>query len=165
MASRKKPVGLPDYDVGYGKPPKQHQFEKDKTNNPWGRAGKGGSKNLPPNDLGKLLQEALHEHVWVTVENKKTRMSKGEVMIKRMVGDAMKGDPKARSQILEFKRMFPNLELMRPVSKLEMIIVEPAKIRGRRIWEEIRADHPDIPEADLVILRRYFPAVDDDTID
>jgi Family of unknown function (DUF5681) len=81
------------YDIGYGKPPPEHQFRKGQIANPRGRAP--GRKNLKT----ELLDE-LGQKIPVTEKGKRRLMSPQTVIIKRLVSDAAKGDARAREQLL-----------------------------------------------------------------
>jgi hypothetical protein len=73
----------PDYDVGYGKPPKSSRFKSGQSGNPKGRRKR--SKN------GKtLLVEALDEIVLVTEAGVQQRMTKREVFYKTLVARSLK---------------------------------------------------------------------------
>jgi Family of unknown function (DUF5681) len=94
MAKRKTLHGAQRYDVGYGKPPKSGQFQKGVSGFRAGR--RKGSKNI-----ATLLIEALGEHVTVTENGTRRRMSKLEVMFKQLVNQGAAGDLRALGMILQ----------------------------------------------------------------
>lgn len=79
--------------VGYGKPPKQHQFTKGKSGNPSGRPK--GLKNLAT-DVALELAEVLV----VTEGGKQLKVTKRRAMLKALLSKALKGDARAASIFL-----------------------------------------------------------------
>lgn len=77
-----------DNDVGYGKPPKKHQFPPGKSGNPAGRPK--GSKNSDT-----LLKEILDRRVTLTVGGKLSNISIREGILMRIAEDALKGNTKS----------------------------------------------------------------------
>jgi hypothetical protein len=83
----------PNYEVGFGKPPKATQFVKGQSGNPNGRPK--GSFNL-----STLLEKALQERVVVQEHGQKRSISKLEVMVKQVVNKAAGGDQRAFQQVI-----------------------------------------------------------------
>ena len=91
-----------DYEVGYGKPPKETQFEKGRSGNPKGRPK--GSKNLATT-FHEITQELIHMS-----ENGKSRtVTKLEAIMLQLVNKAVSGDLKAAKEILQWNQIFENL--------------------------------------------------------
>lgn len=67
-----------DYDIGYKKPPKQHQFKKGQSGNPKGR--KASERNTM-----SILNQELNETVTITEGGRSQTLSKREAMLKHMV--------------------------------------------------------------------------------
>ena len=86
-----------DYEVGYGKPPRNTRFKKGQSGNPRGRPS--GSKNL-----STLLTEALNELVIVTEKGRRRKVSKREAIIKQLVNQSANGDWRAVKMLLEILR-------------------------------------------------------------
>lgn len=87
------------YEVGYKKPPREHQFKPGNNANPKGRPK--GSKNL-----STMLSEALSEKVAVRDKGKTRKMTKGEIGFARSVNKfAETGDPRF---IAHFARLLPS---------------------------------------------------------
>jgi uncharacterized protein DUF5681 len=82
------------YEVGYGKPPKNSQFQKGKSGNPKGRPK--GSKSVP-----SLAQEHFLKLVTVTVNGKSTKMPMVAAFLAKLSAEAMKGDLKALKLVLD----------------------------------------------------------------
>ena len=73
-----------DYVIGYGRPPKEHQFAKGQSGNPSGRTK--GSQNFDT-----TLRAALNERVAVTIDGKRTEIPKYQVIISQLVNQAAGG--------------------------------------------------------------------------
>ncbi|TDR84489.1 DUF5681 domain-containing protein [Enterovirga rhinocerotis] len=85
-----------DY-VGFKHPPKATQFKPKQSGNPKGR--RPGSKNHET-----ILREILAERVVVTEGNRRRKISRLELSIRRLVEKAMKGDVKALQMILALRQ-------------------------------------------------------------
>jgi Family of unknown function (DUF5681) len=82
-----------DYPVGYGRPPIATQFAPGKSGNPRGRPK--GSQTV-----GAILQDILRQKIVVTENGKTRRLAALEVMLRRLVNDAMRSDAKAMKLLL-----------------------------------------------------------------
>ena len=83
-----------DYEVGYGKPPKANQFKRGQSGNPKGRPKR-------TRNLSTLVRKVLDETVEATIEGKRRRIDRREAMVRVLVNNAMKGDPRAIKQVAE----------------------------------------------------------------
>ena len=83
-----------DYEVGYGKPPRDTRFKRGQSGNPRGRPP--GAKNL-----STLLNEALNESVVVTENGGRKRISKRRAAFKQLVNDAAKGEWRALKLLVD----------------------------------------------------------------
>ena len=86
-----------DYEVGYGKPPRQTRFAKGQSGNPRGRPP--GAKNLTT-----LLNEALDERVLVTENGGRRKVSKRQAIVTQLVNRAATADFRAIKMLLDFAR-------------------------------------------------------------
>src|SRR5271169_6082266 len=68
-----------EYANNYRKPPLHTRFKKGQSGNPRGR---------PKKDLPALLLAALNEPVFVTIDGKRRKITKREVIVTRMVNNA-----------------------------------------------------------------------------
>ena len=86
-----------DYQVGYGKPPRETRFQKGQSGNPRGRPC--GAKNLKTR-----VREALKELVLVTENGRRRTVSKGEAIITQLVNRAANADLRAIKILLDLLR-------------------------------------------------------------
>jgi glutathionylspermidine synthase len=105
--SHKKKI---NYEVGYKKPPKEHQFRKGEPSpNPRGRRKK--SRNF-----AIMLNKFLQEPVTITKNGMKKKMTAQEAIALTMIANAIKGSDKAIERIF---KLFPEqtpAETMRQVN-------------------------------------------------
>lgn len=80
--------------TGYGKPPKESQFKPGQSGNPKGRPK--GAKSLK-----SVVQKELASKIEIRVQGKKTRTTKLEAAIMKLVNDALSGNAKALSELLK----------------------------------------------------------------
>jgi Family of unknown function (DUF5681) len=93
MPDRKNSEAPTDYVVGYRRPPKASQFMAGKSGNPKGRPK--GSRSV-----GAVLQDIIRQKIAVTESGKTRRIPALEVMLRRLVNDAMRSDPRAVKLLL-----------------------------------------------------------------
>jgi hypothetical protein len=79
-----KEKAIENYDVGYGRPPKNTQFRKGVSGNP-----KGCPKRAPDFDAA-LLREAK-SRIAITENGRRIRVSKHDIIVKQFVNNATKG--------------------------------------------------------------------------
>lgn len=83
-----------EYDVGYGKPPTHTRFRPGQSGNPRGRPR--GSKNL-----ATIFDKELSATVAVTEGGKRRKLSKRQVIVKRLIQKAIEGDHRATQTLLK----------------------------------------------------------------
>jgi hypothetical protein len=77
-----------DHEVGYGRPPRAHQFQPGKSGNPRGRPK--GAKNE-----GTILRDLLNRKVEVRESGKVRKITVLEAILLRFTEDALKGNTKS----------------------------------------------------------------------
>jgi len=87
----------PDYEVGYGKPPRHTRFTKGQSGNPRGRPP--GAKNLRT-----LLSEALNETVIVAENGGRRKVTKRQAIITQLVNRSATADFSAIKILLDIVR-------------------------------------------------------------
>jgi hypothetical protein len=151
MKSQDPMAGKP-YDVGYKQPPKQHQFKKGKSGNPKGRPKKALKPDIP-DDFQELFAIALLETVTVKKNGKQSEMTKNEMLVQKLINDAISGPASVTVQI----------------AKLLYAIDVPQKAEKR--WDQKLAALADkdlwTPELEqaLKVIEAQFIEIDEDTDD
>jgi hypothetical protein len=122
--------------VGYGRPPKQHQFKKGQSGNPRGRPKKSGRKPKPGEiDIAGILNG---ERTIRTAQGEQ-KMSGFEILCRAEVMYALKGD--VRAAIRFFKRCEAHDVIWTPPRRKThgVIIYPPGATKEeveRQYWEE-----------------------------
>jgi len=83
--------------IGYGKPPKEHQFKKGQSGNPNGRPK--GTLNV-----ATVVDKTLQEMVVVNENGEHKMLTKFEAAIKQMANKAALGDPRAFRELINLAR-------------------------------------------------------------
>lgn len=118
MRKRRQPKS-DDYTVGYGRPPKATRFKPGKSGNPKGR--RKGSRGL-----GAMLQDIMRQKILVTDGGKTKRIPALEVMLRRLMNDAMRADPRAFKLVLSLVERYS--ESVETKQSLEQMLDEDEQI-------------------------------------
>lgn len=89
-----------DYDVGYCKPPVEGQFKKGQSGNPGGKKKKAPAEPLGRSAVQDILIQELSEMHTITKNGRPQKVSALQLIIKGVVVDAAKRDPKARRELI-----------------------------------------------------------------
>lgn len=89
MANKRKG----DFQIGYGKPPKQTRFKAGQSGNPRGRPS--GTRNLKTD-----LAEELAERIAINEGGRRQAVSKQRGMLKQLMAQALNGDVRAASTVI-----------------------------------------------------------------
>jgi hypothetical protein len=91
---KKRPRGnADDDDVGYGKPPRAHQFKPGTSGNPKGRP-KGAKSEAT------ILQTLLQQKVGLNERGKMRKITLHEAILRRIAEDCLKGNTKSAAFLL-----------------------------------------------------------------
>ena len=105
--------------VGYGKPPRHSRFRKGQSGNPKGRPK--GAKSL-----SAALSRELSTRMTVKENGKPRKVSKLEALAKRLVTDALNGNPRALAELLKQLNAMPESETSpaeQPASKDDLALL------------------------------------------
>jgi Family of unknown function (DUF5681) len=118
----------PDYEVGYGKPPRDTRFKKGQSGNPRGRPS--GAKNL-----STLLSEALNELVIVAENGRRRKITKRQAIITQLVNRAAKGDSRDTKLLLD---ILQDLERRMDSASPEVFAFSEA---DKKVFEQLKVRH------------------------
>jgi hypothetical protein len=96
-----------DYEVGYGKPPKQTRFAKGQSGNPRGRPK--GAKNV-----ANILAKTSRELVTVTKGGRIVKMCRLEAGLEQLANKAASGDLRAIRELMYWLRIYADAEQVSP---------------------------------------------------
>ena len=102
MASDEKSEG--SYEVGYGKPPKEHRFQKGRSGNPRGRPK---TKKVEELDVSALLEDP----VAVKLDGKQREMPPFEISTRQIAKKALEGNTSA---MIDFIRLCEQYGILAP---------------------------------------------------
>jgi hypothetical protein len=86
---------MADYKVGYRKPPKEHQFKKGVCANPKGRGKR------PSAAYECVIEDVMSAPVTFQEGGRVKRATRAEVLVRKHVSDALKGDADSAVRLLE----------------------------------------------------------------
>lgn len=124
-----------DYEVGRGRPPKSGQFKPGQSGNPSGR------RRLLTRRSAHASVRAARTMLWIVDGGKRVQVTAYEAMLLKVCSQALKGDLRARTQILRDKLKFARMvddcdeELIfdpLPVNVCEHGGAEPIRTNGHK---------------------------------
>ena len=119
-----------NYEVGYGKPPRNTRFQPGRSGNPRGRPK--GTNNLKTD-----LAEELSEKILVREGEQSRRVSKQRAVVMSLVNRTLKGDTRAGAQLLSVMMRLLDTgegapEVAEPLHDDELEILQAFESRVRR---------------------------------
>lgn len=90
---------MSDYEVGYGKPPKQHQFKRGQSGNPRGRPYKKRRADVP-SQLAKDVLAVAAETIEIRTAKGVRKISTQQAILMAIAKGAAKGNPTCIKQWL-----------------------------------------------------------------
>jgi hypothetical protein len=129
----------PRYAVGYGRPPKATQFKPGRSGNPKGRP-KG------PRSIGAILRDVIAQRVPVAEGGKTRRLPALEVMLRRLVNEAMRSDPKAIKLLLTLVERYTESTELEP--HLDELLADDQEILRQFVKGANRPDTEDGAETE-----------------
>ena len=93
QSSKKRVRTEADDEVGYGKPPRAHQFKPGTSGNPKGRP-KGAKSEAT------ILQDLLQQKIGLNERGKTRRITLHEAILRRIAEDCLKGNTKSAAFLL-----------------------------------------------------------------
>ena len=124
------------YEVGYGKPPKHTQFNKDQSGNPRGRPK--GSRNF-----SKDVKDTLKEPVRLTKGGKRKTVSTQHATLLRLREKALSGDARALDRMIELARTYNDEEIAEEAAKLSLNDAERLEAYEERVLRRAGKEQPD----------------------
>jgi Family of unknown function (DUF5681) len=88
----------PAYEVGYGKPPREHQFGY---GNKMAKGRRRGSRNI-----GTIYNELAKVKVATKVGDRIKKVPKREIVLTQLINNAVKGDFKAITKIIDLEERY-----------------------------------------------------------
>lgn len=115
-----------DYEVGYRRPPKAHQFRKGHSGNPKGR--RKGARNLKSD-----VVETLRAPVPIVEDGKRRSVSTQRALLLRLREKALKGESRALDRCIALAQAYNGEEVVRdaavPVAEADQAIIERSLAR------------------------------------
>ncbi len=96
------PAGEPNYEVGYGRPPRTTRFKKGN------KSGKGRPKGSP--NLKTMVNRIADEKVSAKIQGKPVKMKRKELMLLHVATLACQGDLKALDRFLPLVERFEDAQ-------------------------------------------------------
>jgi Family of unknown function (DUF5681) len=136
-------------NIGYGRPPKEHQFKKGRSGNPRGRPR--GRKSIMA-----IINRALNDTISVQESGKRKMMTKIEAGAKQFANRVASGDPQALKTLIGFKDCPEWAEISAPSSPVNRTTVDDFLREAELMSERLLAcdrllagENGNPPNADL----------------
>jgi hypothetical protein len=130
MGKRRTPTSS-DYVVGYRRPPESTRFKPGESGNPKGRPK--GSRSV-----GTVLLEIIQQKIAVTQNGKTRRLPLLEIMLRRLVNDAVRGEQRSIKFLLSLLEHYGDSS--QPAEQLAELLTEDAEILAQYLDETTVAE-------------------------
>lgn len=148
-----------DYPIGFGKPPKPHQFKKGQSGNPKGRPKKTKGKEKPPRFGDGTIESYLEQEVFRDLQlyenGKPVALSAGQAVLRSLVLEGVKGGRLAKRQVYELLRREEREAAERAVERYEHWA--KFKAEADALIQKCRKEARPVP--------RFYPHPDDILLD
>jgi hypothetical protein len=121
-----------DYEVGYARPPRAHQFKPGQSGNPQGRPK--GSKGT-----ASLVRDILDRKIEVRSGSRVQKISVRKAFLTRQANNALKGDLKAAHFLLQYDKSLAaaaDAERVSPISEQEQEIIDAYNREFRQLGDK-----------------------------
>lgn len=123
------------YEVGYGRPPREHRFKPGNSGNRTGR--KKGSRNVKT-----LLAEEMKSRIDIKINGRARRLTKAEAIVKLTAQKALSGDDRSMDRLYRLLDQYKLIEdIIEPVASPAFHpgnLTEEERATLRRLLEKIR---------------------------
>lgn len=140
-----------DYEVGFAKPPKAHQFKPGQSGNPKGRP-RGAKRHKSSEEMRREFMGAAEQELTVSLNGRKQKMPAIHAIHQQLIAKALKGDFRsmklvsdtyAKSVIMDEDQRMQLLETLLVVQRAEeadikaqLALMTPEKKARRAAFEE-----------------------------
>lgn len=143
-----------DYNIGYGKPPKEGRFAKGESGNPKGRPRK--KKDKEEKSLAAAFAGALEEEITVPDGTKLVRITRKQMLVRSLVEKSAKGGKRALRKLLTLREAIEKSSdeqvVLRGTEITALAYGRPVKRIDKPVWYEDGKDIPvDSEEAPKVV--------------
>jgi len=123
------------YEVGYGKPPKHSQFQKNKPSpNPGGRPPKSKS-------AAAIFREEFDEPIAVKgKDGRRSRISTTRAIFKQLKQDALRGDKSARAEVFRLMREWAGATGGEMLTEAEVLARTQEQAEKKALADKLKAD-------------------------
>lgn len=116
-----------DYEVGYGKPPKNTRFRKGVSGNPSGRRKK-------VRNLDAELSKELNASIIVNNGGKRKRISKLQGILKQLANKALNGDIRAARIVLaHYQQVLERVALLEAQQPSDIRTIHPKELTNEQL--------------------------------
>lgn len=94
-----------NYEVGYGRPPKEKQFKKGQSGNMQPR------RRIKGETFKSIFTEVMAERIYLTENGRRVKRSRQEVIFTQLTLEAAKGNPKATTMLIRLRKILVSVKV------------------------------------------------------